>query len=155
MKILHIWNNIYLPPKGGSGSQSHNVFLRDAFRQLGHKVVCLEPGVERRDGKPKQKTLRVQRTIYGWIKRLIPKWASDWVRDLYSLFYDYKYQKVIDQAKPNKPDTVQMTFRCPTGKAERFHRLAKTTGADRTRLLVGAVVALSDAMDNSGGDKAK
>ena len=62
-------------------------------------------------------------------------------------------QKIIDQAKPDKPDMARMSFLLPVGLHERFNRLAKAMGADRTRLLVGAVEALVVVMENSDGDK--
>jgi len=62
-----------------------------------------------------------------------------------------EFDQIVTLAKPDKPDTVQMSFRCPVGLHEQFSRLAKATGADRTRLLVGAVEGLIAAMENSRG----
>jgi predicted DNA-binding protein len=55
-------------------------------------------------------------------------------------------QKIIDGAKPDKPDTCQMSFVCPVELKERFNSLAQEVGADRTRLLVGVVAAVADEM---------
>ena len=64
-----------------------------------------------------------------------------------------EFDQIVTLAKPDKPDTVQMSFRCPVGLHEQFTRLAKAHGADRTRLLVGAVEGLIVAMENSRGGK--
>ncbi len=92
MKVLHIWNSVSSPVLGGSGSHSHNTFLRQAFRNNGHEVVPFEPGTGAGDTAA---GMQKHRSAYRRLKAMLPSKASEWLRDLYSLMYDFKATKAI------------------------------------------------------------
>ena len=104
MKILHIFNNVFALPEEGSGEKTHNQFMHQAFRKLGHAVVFFQPA----DYSPQsEKSIKGKRGIYRNLKKILPKKITDPLRDLYCILYDLFYdKKIIEIINNEKPDFI-------------------------------------------------
>jgi len=108
MKLLHIWNTVSFPAAGGSGSQSHNTFLKRAFSNLGHEVVPFALGSG--SGAP-DAGMQKHRAAYHRLRRVLPATVTEWVRDLYSVLYDFRSRKAIGALiAQEQPDFVYERF---------------------------------------------
>lgn len=108
MKILFIWNNIFVVPRDGSGARSHNQFLVDAFKKLGHEVFCLEPIGQ---NNHHAEALMKKQSLYRSIKKKIPGIVTEWLRDYYSIIHDAKFGRVIEEhIQQVQPDVIYERF---------------------------------------------
>lgn len=102
LEILFLWNSVYSLPTDGSGAYSHNYFLRNGFRKLGHKVSTLE--INRNDIKTEQK-------LYDKLRALLPRTITDWLRDLYTLLFDFRFSEMIkERVNVGRPDFIYERF---------------------------------------------
>lgn len=109
MRILFIWTNLFVVPDDGSGARSHNSFLTSAFDQLGHETLLLCP-VGNGDAGQNQ-ALKRKQSLYRQIRGRMPRVVTDWLRDLYSIWFDLTYDRVIAEAIARfRPDFIYERF---------------------------------------------
>ncbi|MDZ7263410.1 MAG: glycosyltransferase family 4 protein [candidate division KSB1 bacterium] len=108
MRILMIWTNLFVVPDDGSGARSHNTFLKNAFEQLGHETLLLSPVG---NGSTDDPTLKRKQSLYGLLKGRMPRLITDWLRDFYSIWFDLRYDQVIETTIAHfRPDFIYERF---------------------------------------------
>lgn len=108
MRILFIWTNLFVVPGDGSGARSHNTFLKSAFEQLGYETFSLSPAG---DGGVDARALQRKQSLYSLLKGSMPRLVTDWLRDLYSIWFDLAYDRVIEEAISRfRPDFIYERF---------------------------------------------
>ncbi|MFK5894878.1 MAG: glycosyltransferase family 4 protein [Pseudomonadota bacterium] len=89
-------------PEEGSGEKTHNFFMSQAFNKINSKMVSFEPAGY---SVKSEVSINNKRGFYRKLKKIMPKILTDWMRDLYCVLYDLKYDKkildIIDSEKPN------------------------------------------------------
>lgn len=108
MKLLHLFNSIFVPPSEGSGSKTHNYFLSRGFEQLGHQVVRVQPGIRNAE---RDFELNKARAFYRALKFVFPKMVTDWMRDFYCIIHDFRFETTIREAITiEKPSLIYERF---------------------------------------------
>ena len=104
MKVMHVFNNVMALPSEGSGEKTHNYFMSKAFENLGHEMIVFEPAVYNNESK---KSIDNKRNFYRKLKDVLPKYVTDWLRDLYYIIYDFRFdKKILSVIEREKPDFI-------------------------------------------------
>lgn len=104
MKILHVFNNVFAVPDEGSGEKTHNYFMSQAFNKINCKMISFEPETY---SKKSSDSIKTKRVFYRSLKKLMPKIITDWLRDLYCIVYDIKFdKKILDIINRESPDFI-------------------------------------------------
>ncbi len=91
-------------PEEGSGEKTHNYFMSQAFNKINSEMVSFEPAAY---SKKSDQNIKAKRGFYRRLKTIMPKVITDWLRDLYCVLYDLKYdQKIKDVIQREKPDFI-------------------------------------------------
>lgn len=100
MKILYVYETVSSSGAIRGGSTTHNLNTIQSLRNLGHDVLEVIPGQS-------DKTIDKSRYRYNKIKTIFPLKIVSKIRDIYSIYYDYKFISILkDKIERYKPDVI-------------------------------------------------